>query len=65
MGKTRKYQSLLIMFFILVGIFLNGCSLVRNDETQTEDNRIKIVATTTMLTDLVESLGASRLKWKV
>lgn len=61
MGKTRKYQRLLIMFFVLVGIFLNGCGLVRNDETQTEDNRIKIVATTTMLTDLVEIIGGEQV----
>lgn len=62
MLKKLKIKTILPMIFSITIIFLTGCGLINNDETNSEDNRINVVATTTMLTDLIETIGGEEVR---
>ncbi len=55
--KASFIGNLLLVLFVLV-----GCREFTNDATDSNDGRINVVATTTMITDLLEIIGGNRIQ---
>lgn len=61
MGNKFKNKAVLTTSFLFFLFFLFGCGLINTDVADPEDDRINIVATTTMITDLLEVIGGEQV----
>lgn len=59
--KINKHIKKIIGLFFII-FLLSGCGVVDNESSSTEDERINIVATTTMIADLVEIIGGEQVQ---
>lgn len=61
--KKNTFKKLFLSFSILItGILLIGCSTAEEGEGSQEGEKIQIVATTTMIKDLIEVIGQDQVE---
>lgn len=62
MGKKWTIKTVIKGIFIISLLILNGCGLIKSNEANFDEDRINLVATTTMITDLLEVIGGEQVR---